>query len=117
MKSRTDRRSRRRLRVRKKVFGTPDRPRVSVFRSNKHLYAQVIDDINGLTLTAASSVDESIGSADETGVEQARRVGQLLAERARQCGVKEVVFDRSGYKYHGRVKALAEGAREKGLQF
>ncbi len=117
MKSRTDRRSRRRMRVRKKVFGTPDRPRISVFRSSRHVYAQVIDDLNGLTVAAASSIDGPVAESGETGVERARRVGQLLAERARQCGVTEVVFDRSGYKYHGQVKALADGAREKGLQF
>ncbi|MFO8059308.1 MAG: 50S ribosomal protein L18 [Bacillota bacterium] len=117
MKSRTDRRGRRRMRVRKKVFGTPERPRVSVFRSSRHVYAQVIDDINGRTLAAASSIDEPVAAGGETGVERARRVGQLLAERARDRGVTEIVFDRSGYKYHGQVKAVAEGAREKGLQF
>lgn len=113
--TRQEQRARRRRRVRKKIFGMPERPRVSVFRSNRHIYAQVIDDLNGITLAAASSLDD-LGE-DLSGSEMAHRVGEILAERATQEGVKQVVFDRGGYKYHGQVKALAEGAREKGLEF
>ncbi len=103
--------------MRKKIFGVPQRPRVSVFRSNRHIYAQIIDDLNGITLAAASSLDAEVLGEDLSGSEMAHRVGEVLAERATQEGVKQVVFDRGGYKYHGQVKALAEGAREKGLEF
>jgi len=99
---------RRRVRVRAKIGGTSERPRLSVFRSNKHIYAQLIDDVKGETLVAAS------GGA---GVAAASEVGKILARKALELGVKRVVFDRGGYKYHGRVKALAEGARQEGLEF
>jgi large subunit ribosomal protein L18 len=99
---------RRRARVRGKIRGTPECPRLSVFRSNKHVYAQLIDDVRGETLVAAS------GGAD---VAAAGEVGKILAGKAMRSGIKKVVFDRGGYKYHGRVKALAEGARQGGLEF
>ena len=108
------RRSRIRLRIRKKIKGTAERPRLSVFRSNKHMYAQLIDDLNGRTLASASTFDGG-GSGNPT--EQSKDVGIRLAEKAKEAGVEIVVFDRNGYRYHGRVKALAEGAREAGLQF
>ena len=109
-------RIKRHSRVRGKISGTPERPRLSVFRSEKHIYAQIIDDVNGTTLVSASSVEkgfEGLGSNKEA----ARKVGKTVAERAVQKGIEDVVFDRGGYIYHGRVKALAEGAREGGLQF
>ena len=106
-------------RVRKKISGTPERPRLCVFRSNAHIYAQVIDDTKGNTLCAASTVEKDIASQaaelDKKG--QAKLVGKIVAERAIAAGIKEVVFDRGGYIYHGRVKALAEAAREAGLKF
>ena len=102
------------LRIRSKIKGTTERPRLSVFRSNKSIYCQLIDDTKGLTVAAASSHNLDSKSA---GVEQAVAVGRLVAERALAAGVKNVVFDRGGYLYHGRVKALADGAREGGLQF
>lgn len=112
-------RERRQTRVRKRVSGTPDRPRLNVFRSSKHIYAQVIDDTLGHTLVSASTVDPEVrtnlGSLSKT--EEAKRVGKLVAERAQAQGIKLVVFDRGGYLYHGRVKALADAAREAGLQF
>ncbi len=113
---RTKQQSRQRihLRVRKKVSGTPERPRLSVFRSNKEIYCQIIDDLKGHTLAAASSLDSSVAGSK---TEQAKAVGQLIAERAKSAGVETVIFDRGGYLYHGRVKALAEGAREGGLNF
>ncbi len=115
-----ERRKRRHLRVRKKVFGTPERLRLSVFRSSKHIYGQIVDDTRGHTLVAASSLDREIrekvnGAPGKT--EVAREVGRLLARRARERGITRVVFDRGGYLYHGRVRALAEGAREGGLEF
>ena len=106
-------------RVRKKISGTPDRPRLCVFRSNKHIYAQVIDDVAGNTLAAASTVEKDIAAqlteCDKKG--EARIVGKIVAERAIQAGIKEVVFDRGGYIYTGRVAELAAGAREGGLDF
>ena len=114
-----NRQKQRRLRikrsVRSKISGTPERPRLSVYRSNGHIYAQLIDDTAGHTLAAASSREAE--AADGKPVEQSRVVGQRLAERAKAHGIEEAVFDRNGYRYHGRVKALAEGAREGGLQF
>ena len=104
-------------RVRRKVPGTPDCPRLAVFRSGRHIYAQLIDDVNGTTLAAASSLDKAIKGQKGTFTERARLVGELAAERAADKGVKDVVFDRGGFKYHGRVAALAEAAREKGLNF
>ncbi|MEO6758708.1 MAG: 50S ribosomal protein L18 [Saprospiraceae bacterium] len=100
------------LRVRKKMSGTQERPRLSVFRSNKSIYCQIIDDLTGQTLVSANSKDTT-----GTKIEQAAQVGKMIAERAQAAGVKVVVFDRGGYLYHGRVKSLADGAREGGLQF
>lgn len=118
-KSRNERRKRRHLRVRRKLFGQPERPRLNVFRSLTHTYAQVIDDNSGHTIAAASTLDEKLKDAvaDKTKTEQARLVGELIAERAGAEGVSEVIFDRGGYRYHGRVRALAEGARAGGLKF
>lgn len=112
-------RLRRHGRVRKRVDGTTERPRLAVFRSNVHIYAQIIDDTIGRTLAAASTVDKQIVASlgGKTKTEQARAVGQALAERARSAGVTKVVFDRGGFKYHGRVQALADAAREAGLSF
>lgn len=110
----------RKMRVRKKLHRvTTDRPRLSVFRSGKHIYAQVIDDAKGHTLAAASSLDPDLAKSlgKGTDVKAAEAVGKLLADRAKKSGVTKVVFDRGGYLYHGRVKALADGAREGGLQF
>ena len=117
--SREELRHRRRLRVRKKVFGTPERPRLNVFRSLAHMYAQIIDDTRGITLVAASTLSPELkGTLTRTGnVEAARAVGELLAKKALEKGIRRVVFDRAGYLYHGRVKALAEGARAGGLEF
>lgn len=122
MKPEIDRRkarARRRAHIRKTVNGTPERPRLSVFRSLTHIYAQIIDDSVSCTLAAASTVDQGLRErvADLSKTEQARVVGEVLAERALSKGVTSVVFDRGGYKYHGRVKALAEAARKAGLDF
>lgn len=108
-------RAKRHNRVRARVIGTPERPRLNVFRSLNHIYAQVIDDTKGHTLVAASTQDS--GVADSAKIAQAKAVGQLVAERAKAAGVTKVVFDRGGYLYHGRIKALADGAREGGLDF
>lgn len=113
-----EKRSRIRLRIRKKISGTAERPRVAVFRSNKQIYAQVIDDNNGVTLLSVSSMEKEM--AGQTGIkktEQAKLVGKSLAEKCKEKGIENVVFDRSGYKYHGRVKSLADAAREGGLKF
>ncbi|WP_017872962.1 50S ribosomal protein L18 [Candidatus Caldatribacterium saccharofermentans] len=112
-----ERRIRRHRRVRKKVRGTADRPRLSVFRSLKHIYAQIINDEEGRTLVAASSLSPEIRGMQGTKTDIARAVGRLIAQKALEKGITKVVFDRGGYKYHGRVKALAEGAREAGLLF
>ena len=122
MKPEIDRRkarARRRVHIRKTVNGTPERPRLSVFRSLDHIYAQIIDDSVGCTLAAASTVDQAVRQqvVDLSKTEQAQVVGQVLAERALSKGVTKVVFDRGGYKFHGRVKALAEAARKAGLDF
>ena len=109
-------RRRRHIRVRGKVSGTPERPRLNVFRSNANIYAQLIDDVNGVTLVAANTLEKSFEGATGN-AEAAKKVGLILAERAKEKGINEVVFDRGGYVYHGRVAALAEGAREGGLQF
>ena len=106
----------RHLRVRGKISGTAERPRLNVFRSNCNIYAQLIDDVQGVTLVAASSVEKDFG-ANGGNKEGAKKVGQLIAERAVAKGITEVVFDRGGYVYHGRVQELAEGAREGGLKF
>jgi large subunit ribosomal protein L18 len=112
--TKTAQRARIRRRIRAKVTGSVQRPRLSVFRSNKHIYAQIIDDVAGHTLAAASTRE---GDLAGTGVEASKSVGQRLAERAKEAGVETAVFDRGGYRYHGNVKALAEGARAGGLQF
>ncbi len=113
-----DPRRRRHRRVRKKVRGTAERPRLAVFRSNHHIYAQVIDDVTGRTLAAASTTDPTVKSGGGTGnTDAAKKVGALVAERARAAGVSKVVFDRGGFLYHGRVAALADAAREAGLEF
>jgi large subunit ribosomal protein L18 len=112
-----DARKRRHFRVRKKVRGTAARPRLSVFRSNKHIYAQLVDDRAGRTLAAASTVESTVRGGTTATVAAAREVGQRLAERARAAGVTQVVFDRGGFRYHGRVAAVADGAREGGLEF
>ena len=116
MKSRAVARKRRHSRVRKRVHGTSNRPRMAVFRSNKYIYAQVIDDDAGTTMAAASSLEKDLRGKSLT-VETAGEVGKLLAERAKDAGVGAVVFDRGGFPFHGRIKALAEAAREAGLEF
>ncbi|MFD1408353.1 50S ribosomal protein L18 [Kroppenstedtia eburnea] len=112
-------RKRRHVRVRKKVMGTPDRPRLNVFRSSNNIYAQVIDDVQGNTLASASTLDAEVKAKGIHGgnAEAARKVGELVAKRAGEKGIDQVIFDRGGYLYHGRIKALAEGAREGGLKF
>ncbi|WP_437588741.1 50S ribosomal protein L18 [Sorangium sp. So ce1000] len=112
-------RERRKLRIRKKVEGTPERPRLSVFRSSKHIYAQVIDDVSGKTLAHASTLSKDLkGSLDEDNkVEAAKKVGALIARICKEKQIEKVVFDRNGYLYHGRVSALAQAAREAGLDF
>jgi len=110
-------RKRRHARVRKTVTGTVERPRLNVYRSNKNIYAQLIDDASGKTIVSASTVDKDFGSDATGNVDAAKKVGELIAKRAQDKGLKSVVFDRGGYLYHGRVKALAEGAREAGLEF
>ena len=109
-------RLRRHTRVRGKVSGTAERPRLNVYRSLNHIYAQIIDDVKGVTLVAASSVEKDFGMTGGN-KEAAKKVGELVAKRAAEKGITEVVFDRGGYVYHGRVKELAEGAREGGLKF
>ncbi|MFC6316397.1 MULTISPECIES: 50S ribosomal protein L18 [Lapidilactobacillus] len=109
-------RQKRHTRVRGKISGTAERPRLNIFRSNKNIYAQLIDDVAGVTLASASTQDKEL-TATGTKVEQAQQVGELIAKRAEDKGIKAVVFDRGGYLYHGRVQALAEAARENGLQF
>ena len=113
--ARASARARRHLRVRKKVAGSPARPRLAVTRSARHMFAQLIDDTSGVTLASASTLDDAIRGADGDKTAKARQVGSLLAQRASQAGITAVVFDRGGYAYHGRVAALADGAREGGL--
>jgi large subunit ribosomal protein L18 len=114
-----EQRIRRHRRMRRRIQGSTTRPRLNVFRSNMHIYAQVIDDTRGHTLVTASTKDRQEGSNMRSGkkTEQAQAVGKLIAERALQAGITQVVFDRGGFRYHGRVKALADAAREAGLQF
>ena len=112
-KTREQQRHRRHLRVRKKVSGTADRPRLVIFRSLKHISAQIVDDVAGRTLLTVSSTDLETGKKTEKSLE----VGKRVAERAKSAGITKVVFDRAGYKYHGRVKAVADGARKGGLEF
>ncbi len=116
--SKLERRTRIKMRIRKKINGTAEAPRLAVYRSNKQIYVQVVDDLNGVTLLSASSREKEV--AGRTGVkkvEQAQLVGKLLATKCKEKGIGKVVFDRSGYKYHGRVKSLADAAREGGLKF
>lgn len=115
--SKTERRERIRKRIRKVSFGTAERPRLSVFRSNKDIYAQLIDDNKGITLVAASSRDKELSKAKGTKTEIAKLVGKAVAEKAMKSGIEAIAFDRGGNLYHGRVKSLAEGAREAGLKF
>ena len=113
--SRNDVRKRRHLRVRKKISGTPERPRLNVFRSNKNIHAQIVDDVHGVTLVSANSVEMKLENGGN--VEAAKKVGAEIAKRALEKNIDTVVFDRGGYIYHGRVQALAEAAREAGLKF
>ncbi len=118
-KSSQEARQKRHQRIRNRVQGTPQRPRLAVFRSLKHMYAQVIDDTRGHTLAAASTMDPALRPqlTDNTKQDEAKLVGRLVAERALAAGIGQVVFDRGGYKYHGRIRALADAAREAGLKF
>lgn len=115
--TKTERRQRIKNRIRKVVSGTDSKPRLSVFRSNKEIYAQIVDDVTGNTISAASSRDKDISSAKGNKTEIASLVGKSVAEKALKAGVETISFDRGGYLYHGRVKSLAEGAREAGLKF
>lgn len=110
-------RKRVKMRIRKVVNGSAERPRMSIFRSNKEIYVQLIDDASGKTLISASSREKDITDQKATKVEKAKLVGKVIADKAKEAGILNVVFDRNGYKYHGRVKSLADGAREGGLKF
>ena len=114
--SKREARIRRHRRVRKKIRGTPERPRLSVFRSARHIYAQVIDDVHGRTLATASTTETGVRSGPTGTTDAAKSVGKLVGERAKAAGISTVVFDRGGFKFHGRVAGLAEGAREAGLE-
>ncbi len=117
-KAKVVRRKRRTIGIRKRVIGTPERPRLAIYRSLNHIYAQVIDDMAGVTLASASSMDKGVKIEGSAGnVASAKAVGAVLAERAQKAGVDAVVFDRGGFKFHGRVKAFADAARESGLKF
>ncbi len=109
-------RKKRHKRIRRNLSGTAERPRLNIFRSNKNIYAQIIDDVEGVTLASASTLDSDVSDSNDKS-EQAALVGELIAKRAKDNNIEEVVFDRGGYKYHGRVKALADAARENGLKF
>ena len=117
MNSKSTARSKIRYRIRKKISGNATKPRLSVFRSNMEIYAQLVNDENGTTIAAASSKEKDIAAQNITKVEKSKLVGAAVARKASELGIKDVVFDRGGYIYHGRVKAVAEGAREGGLQF
>ena len=110
-------RKKRHSRVRRKISGTAARPRLNVYRSNKHIYAQLIDDVSGVTIASASTMDKDFGLEAKADTEAATKVGELIANKAGEKNVKSVVFDRGGYLFHGRVKALADSARENGLEF
>jgi large subunit ribosomal protein L18 len=116
-RSRSASRQKRHSRIRLRVAGSAERPRLAVFRSINQIYAQVIDDASGHTIASASSMEASFRSATGTKTERAKQVGSLIGERAKAAGVDRVVFDRAGFKYHGRIRSLAEGARESGLEF
>jgi large subunit ribosomal protein L18 len=113
--TKSEHRVRRHRRVRKKMMGTSERPRLAVFRSNKHIYVQAIDDVAGTTIASASTMETDLRSGSTATVDAAKQVGKLIGERAKAAGVTTAVFDRGGFKYHGRVAALADGAREAGL--
>jgi large subunit ribosomal protein L18 len=115
--SKLQHRKRRQRRVRKKVMGTADRPRLAVFRSNKHIYVQAIDDINGRTIVSASTMESDLRGGATSTVAGAKQVGELVGRRAKEANIDAVVFDRGGFKFHGRVAAIAQGAREAGLEF
>ena len=117
MNNKSNRRQRIRYNIRKKVAGSEQKPRLAVFRSNTGIYAQLIDDVKGVTLASASTKDKGVAAQKGKKVDQSKVVGQEIAKKAVALGVKEIIFDRGGYLYHGRVKALAEGAREGGLKF
>jgi|TARA_B110000858_G_scaffold89043_1_gene102840 large subunit ribosomal protein L18 len=117
IKSKKDKRQKVRFKIRKRIVGSADQPRLAIFRSNKEIYAQLIDDASSTTLAAASSRENTAKDAKLTKVDQAKSVGKMIAERAKKAGVDAVVFDRGGFLYHGRVKALADSAREAGLNF
>ena len=119
IKGRKEGKARRHKRIRKKVFGLPERLRLSVYRSLNHIYAQIVDDFKGYTVVSASSLDKEFkdNKSHKGNIETAKRIGELIAKRALGKGIKKVVFDRSGYLYHGRIKALADAAREAGLEF
>jgi len=117
MDAKVIRRQKIRYRIRRKIAGTAQKPRFSVFRSNTDIYVQLIDDVSGKTLAAASSKDKEIAAQKGTKIEKSKLVGAAVARKAAELGIKDVVFDRSGYLYHGRVKSVADGAREGGLQF
>jgi large subunit ribosomal protein L18 len=112
-----ERRKRINLRIRKTIKGTSARPRLSVFRSNAQIYVQLIDDTSGITMVSASSKEKSVADSKGNKIEQAAKVGKLIAEKCKEKGIDSIVFDRGGYKYHGRVKSLADAAREGGLKF
>lgn len=116
-KSRNETRIIRHLRIRKNISGSATLPRLNVYRSNANIYAQIIDDVNGVTLASASSIDKELKIENGSNIEAAKKVGALVAERAKKVNIETVVFDRGGYLYHGRVKALADAAREAGLKF
>lgn len=110
-------RKKRHARVRAKLSGTEARPRLNVFRSNKHIYAQLIDDVKGATIVSASTLDKELNLDSSNNIDAAVKIGEVVAKRAAEKGIKSVVFDRGGYLYHGRIKALADAARENGLEF
>ena len=116
-KTKTERRAKIKRKIRGRLSGTTERPRLTVFRSNSDIYVQLIDDLKGHTLVSASSKDETVSGNKVNKTEQGKLVGKLVAGRAKEAGISSVVFDRNGYLYHGRVKAVAEGAREEGLTF
>jgi len=117
MNSKVSARQKIRFRIRKKLSGSAQKPRLSVFRSNKDIYCQLIDDDNGTTIASASSRQKDIASQKGNKVEASKKVGEAIAKKSQELGIKKVIFDRSGYLYHGRVKAVADGAREGGLEF
>lgn len=119
MRDKRELKERRRQRIRKKISGTNERPRLSVFRSLNHIYAQIVDDTTGRTLVSASTLDKEFKEVkgNKSNIEFAKKVGAMIAEKALNIGIQKVVFDRAGYRYHGCIKALADAAREKGLQF